>query len=207
MKKKKAFLAVLIFAGVLTGCLGRGGSLSEESSRIYVTDNGALQTETIETYADQEYYHEDEFKTYLEEAVTAYNGANGQGAVTLDSCTMEKGTARMIYHYRSGNDLVGFVNAYDDKENQVDSIAVSYVSDILDQIGTEGIVFIKASDGKPADQVALSKKEECHAVVVETQKPVTIQTQGRLLFASNNVVIKDRYTVEVAQGKNYIIFK
>lgn len=208
MKKKKAVLAPFIAAVILTGCLGGGSStLNEESSRIFVTEEGTFQTATVETYADQDYYNAEELKAYLEEAVSAYNGAHSQGAVTLDSAAMEQGTAKMIYRYGSGEDLAGFVSEYEDKANQVDSIAVTTLSKVLEQSESEGIVFLKASDKKQADRKALSKKGESHAVVVETQNSVTIQTQGKLLFVSDNVVIKDQYTVEITQGKSYIIFK
>lgn len=210
MKKKKAVLAVLLAAGMLTGCLGRSSgdsTLNAESSRIFVTKEGTLQTATVETYKDQDYYQAGEYKAYLEGAVSAYNGTHGQGAVTLDSCSMEKGNAKMVFRYGSGNDLVGFASEYEDEENQVDSIVVTPLSQVLEQSESEGVVFVKASDGKEVGNKALSSKGECFAVVVETKHPVTVQTQGKLLFVSNHVVIKDHYTVEVPQGKNYIIFK
>ncbi len=209
MKKKKAVLAAVIAAGMLTGCLGRTGSnaLNAESSRIFVTGDGVLKTATVETYAEQDYYNAEELKTYLEEAALAYNGAHGEGAVTLESCNMEKGSARMIFQYGSGNDLAGFVSEYEDKENQVDSISVSAFSDVLGQSEAEGVAFLKASDGKQVEKKALSQKGQSHAIVVESKNPVTIQTEGKLLFVSNNVVIKDQYTVQTAEGKNYIIFK
>ncbi len=209
MKKKKAFLAAFLAAGMLTGCLGRsgGGTMNAESSRIYVTEEGALQTATVETYTQQDYYRADELKAYLEEAVSGYNEAHGQGAVTLDSCTLENGNAKMVFRYASGSDLAGFTSQYEDKVNQVDSITVTRVSDILEQSESEGVAFKKASDGKPAEKKALSNKGDCFAIVVETPQPVTIQTQGKLLFTSKNVSIKDHYTVQTAKGKNYIIFK
>ncbi|MEY8352835.1 hypothetical protein AALB39_05675 [Lachnospiraceae bacterium 54-53] len=209
MKKKKAVFAALITAGMLTGCLGRGGSstLNEESSRIFVTEEGTLQTATVETYADQDYYNSEELKAYLEAAVSAYNGVHGQGAVTLDSCSLEKGTARMIFRYGSGEDLAGFTAEYEDRSNQVDSITVTSFSEVLAQSESEGTVFLKAPDGKQADGKELSKRGESRAVVVETQNPVTIQTQGKLLFVSDNVVIKDRHTAQLPQGKSYIISK
>jgi hypothetical protein len=209
MKKKKAVLAAFLAAGMLTGCLGRsgGGTLNSESSRIYVTEEGTLQTATVETYAEQDYYRADELKAYLEEAVSRYNESHGQGAVTLDTCTLEKGNARMVFRYGTGSDLAGFSAEYEDKENQVDSISVTPLSDVLGQSESEGVTFVKASDGKQAEKKALSSKGECFAIVVEAQQPVTIQTQGKLLFVSNNVDIKDHYTVQTAQGKNYIIFK
>ena len=209
MKKKKAFLAAFLAIGMLTGCLGRsgGGTMNTESSRIYVTEEGALQTATVETYTQQDYYRADELKAYLEEAVSGYNEAHGQGAVTLDSCTLENGNAKMVFRYASGSDLAGFTSQYEDKVNQVDSITVTRVSDILEQSESEGVTFKKASDGKPAEKKALSNKGDCFAIVVETPQPVTIQTQGKLLFTSKNVSIKDHYTVQTAKGKNYIIFK
>jgi hypothetical protein len=208
MKKKKSILAVFLAAGILTGCLGQnGGALNTESSRIYVTKEGTLQTATVETYANQDYYRAEELKTDLEEAVSQYNNSHGQGAVTLESCALESGKARMVFHYGTGSDLAGFSAEYEDKENHVDSISVTPLSSVLGQSESEGVVFVKASDGKQAEKKALSNKGKCFAIVVESQQPVTIQTQGKLLFVSNHVVVKDRYTVQTAQGKNYIIFK
>lgn len=207
MKKKKAALAALIAAGMLTGCLGRTGTNAQnaESSRIFVTGNGGLQTATVETYVQQDYYNADELKAYLEETATSYNQANGEGAVKLESCTMEKGIARMVFQYNSSKDLVSFASLYEDKDNQVDSLSVSNFSEVSGQAESEGVEFLKASDGKKAEKKAL--KGESHTIVVETKKPVTIQTEGKLLFVSKNVVIKDQHTVETSEGKNYIIFK
>ncbi|ADL03526.1 hypothetical protein [Lacrimispora saccharolytica] len=209
MKKMKGVLVAFLAAVMLTGCLGRSGgsALNGESSRIYVTGEGTLQTSTVEAYAEQDYYRADELKAYLEEAVSKYNETHGQGAVTLESCNLEKGNATMVFRYGSGNDLAGFASEYEDKENQVDSIAVTPFSQVMGQSESEGVAFIKASDGKPAEKKALSSRGDCFAVVLKAKQPVTVQTQGRLLFVSDNVVIKDRYTVQTAEGKNYIIFK
>lgn len=207
MKKRKVVLTVLISVGLLTGCLGRDSALNSESSRIYVTDEGTFQTATVEAYAEQDYYNADGLKSDLEEAVAAYNGDHGEGAVTLNSCSMEKGIAKMIFSYGSGEDLVSFSSQYEDKDNMVDSISISSLSDVLGQGKTEGIVFLNASDGKQAEEKTLNAKGENHAIIVETQTPVTIQTQGKLLFVSENVEIKDHYTVIAAPGKSYIIFK
>lgn len=208
MKKRKAVLTALLAAGMLTGCLGNGGSstLNSESSRIYVTEEGTFQTATVESYVQQEYYNGDELKTFLEEAVSQYNGANGQNQVTLDSCTLDNGTAKMMFHYASPDALIGFTTQYEDKENQVESIAVDKLSEVYGQSESEGVTFIKA-DGKKADQKAVSKRGESQAVVVTSANPVTIQTQGKILFVSDNVVIKDSHTVQTTKGKSYIIFK
>lgn len=209
MKKRKAVLTALLAAGMLTGCLGNGGSstLNSKSSRIYVTEEGTFQTATVESYAQQDYYNGDELKTFLEEAVSQYNGANGQNQVALDSCTLDNGTAKMMFHYASPDALIGFTTQYEDKANLVESIAVNKLSEVYDQSESEGVAFIKASDGKEADKKALTKRGDNQVVVVTSANPVTIQTQGKILFVSNNVVIKDSHTVQTAKGKSYIIFK
>ena len=210
MKKRKAVLAALLVAGMLTGCLGNGGgssTLSSESSRIFVTEEGTLQTATVESYSQQEYYNGDELKAFLEEAVSQYNGANGQNQVTLDSCTLDNGTAKMMFHYASAQALIGFTTQYEDKANMVESIEVNKLSEVYGQSQSEGVTFIKASDGKKADQKAVSKRGSSQAVVVTSANPVTLQTQGKILLVSDNVVIKDSHTVQTTKGKSYIIFK
>ena len=91
MKKMKAVLAVLITAGILAGCAGRGGTSTFEpkSSGIFVTDAGTFSTATVETYDNQDYYNEEEWKTFLEENVAAYNAEHGEGAVTLQTCSLK----------------------------------------------------------------------------------------------------------------------
>ena len=107
MKKMKAVLAVLITAGILAGCAGRGGTSTFEpkSSGIFVTDAGTFSTATVETYDNQDYYNEEEWKTFLEENVAAYNAEHGEGAVTLQTCSLKEGTASMIFDYATGSDL------------------------------------------------------------------------------------------------------
>ena len=208
MKKRKAVLAVLLTAGMLTGCLGRGGgSINTESSRIFVTEEGTFQTATVESYTQQDYYSGDELKSFLDEAVLTFNKDSGQNQVALDSCELDNGTAKMVFHYTTPEALIKFASQYEDKENLVDSIAVVSFDEVLGQSESEGVTFYKASDGKEADQKALSKKGDSHVVVVSAANPVTIQTQGKILFVSGNVEMKDSHTVQTAQGKNYIIFK
>lgn len=208
MKKRKAVLAACLGAVFLTGCLGIGGSssLSTDSSRIYVTGDGGVQTVTVKPYEEKEYYNLDELKSYLNKAVGTFNETHGQNGATLKSCTMEKGTASVVFAYESGEALCDFTAEYNDKENQVNSIATVPLSQVMRESESQGVAFKKA-DGKPADKKALLSKGDSNTVVVTGDKPVTIQTQRKLLFVSDNVVVKDHHTVETTQGKSYIIYK
>lgn len=208
MIKRKAVFLIFFGTLFLTGCLGIGGNsaLNTDSSRIYVTEDGGFQTATVKPYEEKDYYNLDELKSYLNKAVDTFNETNGQTDVTLQSCTMEKGIAKAIFAYGSGEALCDFTEEYNDKENLVESIVTIPLSQAIGESESEGVTFIKA-DGKATDKKALLDKSESDTVVVTGNKPVTIQTQKKLLFVSDNVKIKDSHTVEITQGKSYIIYK
>lgn len=208
MKKVKAVLAVLLAVGLVAGCAGRGGTSTFEpkSSGIFVTGAGTFTTATVEKYENQDYYSEEEWKTFLEENVAAYNAEHGDGAVSLQSCSMKDGTASMIFDYASGSDLVQFTAQYEDTANQVDAIDMVTVDQAMKDAGDNGILFIKTADGKTASTDEIAKKTDYHVVVVEG-KPVKLQTEGKIMYTSDGVNMNSSFIVETAEGKNYIIFK
>ena len=208
MKKMKAVLAVLITAGLLAGCAGRGGTSTFEpkSSGIFVTDAGPFSTATVETYDDQDYYNEEEWKTFLEENVASYNAEHGEGAVALQSCSLKDGTASMIFDYATGSDLAQFTALYEDTANSVNSIDIIPVAQALEEAGTAGTIFIKTADGKTASTDEIAKKTDYHVVAVDGG-PVKIQTEGKIMYTSDGVKLNSSFIAEISEGKNYIIFK
>ena len=168
MNKMKAVLAVLITAGLLAGCAGRGGpsTFEPQSSGYFVTDAGTVSTATVETYDDQDYYNEEEWKTFLEENVASYNAEHGEGAVALQSCSLKDGTASMIFDYATGSDLAQFTALYEDTANSVNSIAIIPVAQALEEAGTAGTTFIKTADGKTASTDEFAKNTDYHVVAV-----------------------------------------
>jgi hypothetical protein len=209
MKKRKAFLVAVTAAVLIAGCNGRGGTstLDSQSSRIFVTNEGALQTSTVETYEDQAYYSEQEWKAELETAVAKFNAEHGEGAVKLNSSSMGKGTARMVFDYATGEDLAAFTEKYRDTANLVSGITVSELKNTAASFAAEEVTFLKAADGKTATTEELVKNGDYHVVVIEGEHPVTVQTEGRISFVSDNAKIVDHYTAQTDGGKSYIIFK
>lgn len=209
MKNSRIALAVCLAAGILAGCAGRGGSSSTfdpGSSSIYVGQDGKIQTATVENYEEKDYYNEADFKTFLEAAAAEFNGEHGEGAVTVDSCSLGQGTARVIFGYSSGENLVQFVKAYEDAENDVDSFAVLTPAEAVTSAQTDGINLVKPSDGKAVTAEEI-QKEGGRAVVLDGSNPVTVQTAGKILYVSEGISLRDSYTAKTAAGKNYIIFK
>lgn len=216
MKKRSRILVALLAVGLLAGCAGRGGDNSfdnPKSSSIYVTDEGTFSTATVETYEKQDYYNEEEWKgqwtSFLEQAAADYNSEHGEGAVTLKSGSLEDGTITMIYDYATGDDLVQFTSFFEDEANQVGAISSISVEEALNQAGTDGILFVRLSDGKTASTDEIAKKSDYHVVVVEGLPGQTrkIKTEGKIAFVSSNVSITNSYAVEIGEGKSYIIFK
>lgn len=212
MKKRKAVLTVLLAVGMLAGCAGRGGNgeLALDSSRIFVTGEGRFKTVMVEPFTDQdysnqEYFSEEEMKSDIEQVISAYNAANGSG-IGVDSCSIEKDSANLVLNYGTGEELAKFTAEFKDRANQVEALSIVPVRDVTAEIEAGGVRLLK-SNGKEADLSKLKEKGEYRAVVVEAAGPVTIQTQERLEFVSDNVILKDRYTVQTTAGKSYIIFK
>lgn len=208
MKKRKAVMLVMLVAGLIAGCSGRGGiSASEpESSGIYVTEAGAFTTTTVESYENQDYYQEEEWNRFLQKRADEFNEKHGDGAVTLDSCSQKDGTIRVTFAYASGDDLVQFTKAYHDTANAVDSIGMLSVEDALTQAEAEKVSFVKARDGRTATEDEIRKNGDYRAVVVEGP-PVKLKTEGSIAYVSGNVSMAGSKGVQTVQGKSYIIFK
>lgn len=212
MKKRKAVLTVLLAMGLLAGCAGRGGNgnLAQDSSRIFVTEEGRFKTVMVEPFTDQDYsnqeaFSEEEMKSEIENEISAYNAANGSG-IGVDSCSIEKDSASLVLNYGTGEELVKFTAEFKDRANQVDALSIVPVSQAVAEMESGGVKILK-SNGKAVELSKLKEHGEYRAVVVESNNPVTIQTQERLEFVSDNVILKDRYTVQTTVGKSYIIFK
>ena len=58
-----------------------------------------------------------------------------------------------------------------------------------------------------ARQKDLEKLGKERMVMVEASHPVTIQTEGTLLYVTRNVAVLDKNLVQVPEGKHYLIFR
>ena len=65
----------------------------------------------VET-CDKDYYDGQELQAFIEEAVAVYNAANQDGAVALESCTMEEGKAVAVFDYADGTALLNFLKEH-----------------------------------------------------------------------------------------------
>lgn len=215
MKKSKTLLAMmttglLLTSMALSGC-GAGNqssTFSPKESRIYVARDGGISSSLVETY-DKDIYVQSELEAFAQEAAAEFSEANvtqEKAAVTLKSCTMEDGMAKLIFEYNSGESLTEFAKVYGDTANQVESLTVTTVADGLVQGLIVDTAFLKAKDGSAVDNQTVTKDGGFHLVAVKGPS-VTLQTEGKVRYYSTGSTLVDEFTVKTSEGNAYIIFK
>jgi len=216
MKKAKVAAAILFAVSLLFGCKAEVSPFPPEQSAIYVNKAGQIYSAIVETYdTGKTYYDAAELKVLAEAEAAAYNtenpivsggvGEKGSGAVALHTCTLDGGTAKVIYQYADGKTLSSFTEQVQDEKNHVESLSVSTVADgLLAGKVTDGKWFdVKKGSAVAVDEVM--KKSKLSLVSVEGT--ATIQTEGAILYYSGDVILKDAYTADVSGGNAYLVFK
>ncbi len=222
-----AVTAVAAFAGLLLyGCKADSGSFPSKQSTVYVSEDGGIYSSLVESYdAANTDYKVEELKAAAQEEAEAYNAgrqAGGSGAaggsqgaesgmaaggqaVTLADCSLENGTATVVYQYQTGEDLCRFARQSQDDKNQVEQFSVSTVE--------QGLLDGKVSDGAWVN-VKKNEKASLNDVMkqggfrlVSVTGTTVVQTEKPILFYSGNVALKDKHTAEIAGGSAYLVFK
>lgn len=206
MKKARTALVTALTVFLLSGCGNYGGAskFSPEQSSVFVTREGGLSSAMVET-CDKDYYDGQELQAFIEEAVAVYNAANQDGAVVLESCTMEEGKAVAVFDYADGTALLNFLKEHGDSSLQLTNLEVMTVSDGLVAGKVSDGTWIQAKDGSGVSLDTVTKKGNLTLVAVEGTG--VIQTEGKIQYYSGNVTLQDGFTAAVSEGKAYIVFK
>lgn len=237
MKKLRNVLGLFAGASVfLTGCLGGETSpFPPTQTAIYVSADGSLYTALTEDLKAvfgevsqelsagdedtaalfQELLADDsqveaELSAMAEKEALAY-AADRKSSITdkppvqVHTCKVKDGVATLVYEYGSAKDLVDFTEAVQDTGNHPQVLEITTVG--------QGLVEGKVSDGNwfRADKKSPVELKEIMAQsdlkLVSVKGAVTVQTEGKLLYCSGDVDIKDVYTAEIAGGNAYLVFK
>ena len=96
--KKTAGLcpAILIMALSLSGC--GGVSMDVDTNTLYVGSNGKITEVIVEDFGE-DYYDEDELKSYIDDAVASYQEENGKSGVEVKKYEVKNGVARLLMEY------------------------------------------------------------------------------------------------------------
>lgn len=209
MEMARLAVLALCLATAAAGCSPGAGAFPPKQNAVYVSRDGSLYTAIIETYdPSDEGYDREELKAMAQEEVMRYNGQYGADAdawpVSIAECRVAEGTASIVYQYASPEDLCRFTEMSQDGANHPESLIVTTNSQHLTGENVRGD-WMDARKNAPASLDAVRKKEGLPMVVVSGA--VTLQTEGRILYYSGAVNLKDEYTAQVAQGTACIVFR
>ncbi len=206
--KKARLTAALGLILLLGGCKTAGGGFDPQENMIYVSEGRSLSTATVEA-CSPETYSEDELRAFVEQAVSDYNeektgqakaiNEDGQEKlpVAVSSCEIEDGQAVMILDYASSEDLVNFAT-----EAGI-PIGDLTVTDVSEAAGTD-LALKKADSGEKVSVEAVAAGK---GTMVQTDGAAVIQTEGKILYATDGAEMADSRTVRLPEGGGTVIFE
>ena len=199
-----AILAVLMFGMTLVGC----GPVDSESNLIYVNKKGQVQTVDVEEF-DKSYYGEEDFKTFAQEAIDAYNKSHEVDAITLKEFTLEENIAKLKMEYKSVTDFSDFNEITLFQGSIAAAVSEGYLFDVDFSKVEKGAVTGKATRADILEEDGLS--------VVVINANTNVKVAGAICYVSTaNVTVTAKDTVSIYDEENtslitdvytYIIYK
>ena len=199
-----AILTVLLFGTMLVGC----GPADSESSLIYISKKGRVQTVDVEEF-DKSYYSEEDFKTFAQEAIDAYNKSHEVDAIMLKEFTLEEGVAKLKMEYKSVADFSDFNDITLYQGSIAAAVSEGYLFDVD---------FSKVEKGEvtgTATRADILAEEGLSVVVIQANADVKVG--GTIYYVSTeNVTVTAKDTVSIYDEENtsqatdvytYIIYK
>lgn len=210
MKKIKTAAAAVMLGILLSGCAsGKAGTFPSGQSAVYISREGGIYTALVEHYDPFDTgYSAEELRAMADREAAAYNsghgGQEGREPVAVAECAMADGTATIVHQYATAEDLCRFTQISQDTSNHPRQLRLTTNSVYLTgEDGEEG--WTDARKNRAVTLGTVRKKHDLPLIVVTG--PVTIQTEGRILYYSGAVTLKDEYTAWVAEGEGYIVFR
>lgn len=130
--------------------------------------------------------------------------------VTVVSCQVANGKATAIYQYLDSASFLAFAESYHDNANRLRSLGTGSASSGRVQGWFEDGEYVKPGrNGEvwPAQKEELDRLNKERMLLVETNHPVTIQTEGKICYMTRNVELSGEDVALVPAGKHYIVFK
>ena len=199
-----AILAVLMLVAAFAGC----GSVDSESNMIFVGKKGQVQTVDVEEF-DKDYYGEEDFKSFAQKAIDAYNKSHEVDAITLTEFAVEGDEAKLKMEYKSVADFSNFNEITLYQGSVAAAVKEGYLFDVDFSKVEKGEV---TGNATRADVLA---EEGLSVVIIKANTNVKIE--GTICYVSTaNVTVTGKDTVAIYDEENtslttdvctYIIYK
>ncbi len=188
MKKfRRLFPGLLAAAALLAGgCVGSRGA---ETTTLYVDEDGVLEQAIVEA-VEEDGFTQEELRTYVREDVEAYGAENGEEKVTLESCRLSGGTARITLKYASAADYASYnqVECFLGTVQEAKSAGYSFEGDFLD------------GSGNAVENSAVQAQPEAHVLILE--EVLDVRLPGEILYTSADASVSGERTVSVKAAED-----
>lgn len=193
--KKTAILWILVLSFVLAGCQ-KNDEIDKNS--IEVSKKGWIKATVYESF-DKEYYDKDELRETVESAIDAYNSESGEERIKLDSLKVKKKVAHATITYTADDDYVAFnqVGIYNGTAKEMDTAVYDAWQELEDRDGNK----------IPLQNVLVSE-DTCYLVIL--QENCTLETSGKILYTSSNVIVDGKKSADVTANHEsyaYIVYE
>lgn len=208
--RRKLYAALLFFAAasIATAC---GASFEADESTVYITKEGNVIGADIEDF-NEDYYDEEELKSYITESIEDYVESNGDGSLELDRFQIESSeengaTAQLYLNYATYIDYALFND-------------VTMFAGTVPQAQQEGYTFDqgfqKVEEGAAAGSMDVKELlEDADIRVVVIGEETVVRVDGEIQCVSEgNTEVSGKNTVRVHYDREneqaqpaYILYK
>lgn len=193
MKKTCIFWMLFLFC-ILTGCRK---SDEIEKNNIEVDKEGWITT-TIHESFDKDYYDKQELEETIDGAIKEYNKEAGGKRIELEELEIKDETAHAVITYAGYEDYIAFnqVGIFNGTTKNLDGVDYDAQQEIIDLGGN-----------RIALQNLLLSEETYNLVIL--QENCTLETSGKILYASSNVIINGKKTADVTadhESYAYVVY-
>ncbi len=180
---KKIILVALALV-LMVGISGCSPKFDTEESCLYIKKNGKVIEATLESFTE-DYYSEDELKSFMEETIEAYNESTGNKAVKLNKLSVKDGIASSYMTYKSYGDYAAFTGAV---------LFAGTIEEARDMGYSLDGKYLSVSGTATGNAVDSALMEQDLKVVITNQR-IGIKIKGSIEYISNNVKLISADTV------------
>jgi hypothetical protein len=173
---------------MLCGC---GASYAADESTVFVRKDGSVVTTDVEEF-DADTYDEADFKSYVEDAISAYNGESGEKTVKLKNLSVKDGKATLTIAYDSAEDYTDFTGISLFSGSVAEALAAGYSFDD-DFVKVQNDEFLACSTDEFLNEAGYR--------VAIIRGDARVQVQGTIAYVTTtNTTYVDGKTIQIAAG-------
>lgn len=193
MKKFVQVMLVILFSiGVFSGC---GQSYEAETSTVFVLKDGKVVSTDVEAF-DENTYDKAGLESYVQDAIEAYNGKNGEDSVKMESLTVEEGNAVLILEYASAADYERFNGIELYSGSVADALSAGYSFDVE---------FAQVTDGSASACNVNDFLGSSDYKVVIIRGNTDVHVDGKIAYVSvANTTYVDAATIRIQEGTSLL---